>query len=244
MRERVLDAICSPFVMPAARPHIEPRRRADANSVVVKEIYVSLHGESSHACILCTFIRLTGCHLRCTYCDSEFAFQGGKRMAIEEILEEVERAGAPMVEVTGGEPLLQPGVYPLMEALLARGHKVLLETSGAIDVRLVPPEVHKIVDLKAPSSGESDRNDLRNLESMNANDELKLVLGSREDYEWAKALLHKHDVAKRPFGLLWSTVHGKLSPTQLAEWLIADRMPGRMQRQLHKYLWDPNARER
>ncbi len=238
------DAISRPFVMLAGRPHIEPRRRADANSVVVKEIYVSLQGESSHAGILCTFVRLTGCHLRCSYCDSEFAFRGGTRTRIDDVLAQVERQGASMVEVTGGEPLLQPGVYPLMEALLARGYKVLLETSGAIDVRLVPPAVHKIVDLKAPSSGEADRNDLRNLDSMNANDELKLVLGSREDYEWAKAFLAEHGVTKRPFGLLWSTIHGKLSPTDLAEWLIADRMPGRMQLQLHKYLWDPNARER
>ncbi len=226
------------------RPHIEPRRVAGADSVQVKEIYVSLQGESRHAGILCTFVRLTGCHLRCTYCDSEFAFRGGKRMSIAEILDECAKAGAPMVEVTGGEPLLQPGVYPLMEALLAKGHTVLLETSGAIDVREVPPAVHKIVDLKAPSSGESDRNDLRNFESMNANDELKLVLGSREDYAWAQQMVRTHRLAERPFGLLWSTVYGKLSPTELAEWLIADRMPGRMQLQLHKYLWDPNARAR
>ena len=230
--------------MLSARPHLEPRRREDARTVMVKEIYVSLQGESSHAGILCTFVRLTGCHLRCTYCDSEFAFKGGTRKSIDEVVGEVEAAGAPMVEVTGGEPLLQPGVYPLMEALLQRGFKVLLETSGAIDVRLVPPAVHKIVDLKAPSSGESDRNDLRNFESMNANDELKLVLGSREDYEWARQMIREHRLGEKPFGLLYSTVYGKLSPTDLAEWLIADRLPGRMQLQLHKYLWDPNARAR
>lgn len=230
--------------MLSARPHLEPRRREDARTVVVKEIYVSLQGESSHAGILCTFVRLTGCHLRCTYCDSEFAFKGGTRKSIDEVVREVEAAGAPMVEVTGGEPLLQPGVYPLMEALLQRGFKVLLETSGAIDVRLVPPAVHKIVDLKAPTSGESDRNDLRNFESMNANDELKLVLGSREDYEWARQMIREHRLGEKPFGLLYSTVYGKLSPTDLAEWIIADRLPGRMQLQLHKYLWDPNARAR
>lgn len=226
------------------RPHIEPRRREDARSVVVKEIYVSLQGESSHAGILCTFVRLTGCHLRCTYCDSEFAFRGGTRMTIEEVVREVEKIGALMVEVTGGEPLLQPGVYPLMETLLQRGFKVLLETSGAIDVRLVPPAVHKIVDLKTPSSGECDRNDLRNLDSMNANDELKFVLGSREDYEWARNLVRERRLGQKPFGILYSTVYGKLSPTDLAEWIIEDRLPGRMQLQLHKYLWDPNARAR
>lgn len=230
--------------MPAARPHIEPRRRDDADSVMVKEIYLSLQGESSHAGILCTFVRLTGCHLRCTYCDSEFAFHGGRRMKLDEVVSQVEREGAPMVEITGGEPLLQPGVYPLMERLLSRGLKVLLETSGSIDVRLVPPEVHKIVDLKTPSSGECDRNDYRVLDSMNQNDELKFVLGSREDYDWARALVAERGLAKKPYGILWSTTYGKLSPTDLAEWLIADRMPGRMQLQLHKYLWDPNSRAR
>ncbi|MBX5480633.1 MAG: radical SAM protein [Myxococcaceae bacterium] len=228
--------------MLAARPHIEPHRRPDADSVVLKEIYVSLQGESSHAGILCTFVRLTGCHLRCSYCDSAFAFRGGTRMSIDAVLREVHALGSPMVEVTGGEPLLQPGVYPLMERLLSDGFKVLLETSGAIDVRLVPKAVHKIVDLKAPSSGESDRNDLRNFDSMAAHDELKIVLGSREDYEWAKRMIREHRLAERPFGLLWSTVYGRLSPTALAEWIIADRLPGRLQLQLHKYLWDPNAR--
>ncbi len=228
--------------MLAARPHIEPRRRLDADSVVVKEIYLSLQGESSHAGKLCAFVRLTGCHLRCTWCDSEFSFRGGERRLVTDVVEEVKALGSPSVEVTGGEPLLQPGVYPLMEQLLAAGMKVLLETSGAIDVRLVPPEVHKIVDLKAPSSGESDRNDLRVLDSMNGNDELKMVIGSREDYDWAKGMIRAHQLDRRPYELLFSTVHGALSPTQLAEWVIADRLPVRFQLQLHKALWDPNAR--
>src|SRR5687767_15687071 len=124
--------------MLAARPKIEPHRRPDANSVRVKEIYLSLQGESAHAGLLCSFVRLTGCHLRCTYCDSEFAFRGGDRLNLDEVLTRVRALGAPMVEVTGGEPLLQPGVYPLMEALLAERYTVLLETSGSIDVRLVP----------------------------------------------------------------------------------------------------------
>jgi 7-carboxy-7-deazaguanine synthase len=223
-----------------ARPHIEPVRRAGADSVVVKEIYVSLQGESSHQGILCTFVRLTGCHLRCTYCDSEFAFKGGERMKNSAVVERVKALRAPMVELTGGEPLLQPGVYPLMESLLAAGFKVLLETSGAIDVREVPAAVHKIVDLKTPSSGESDRNDLRVLDSMNENDELKFVIGSREDYEWSKAMIRP----VRRYGVLFSTVFGKLTPTKLAEWVIEDRLPVRFQLQQHKYLWDPNARGR
>jgi 7-carboxy-7-deazaguanine synthase len=228
--------------MLAARPHLEPRLTPTADSVVVKEIYLSVQGESSHAGLLCSFVRLTGCHLRCTYCDSEFAFKGGARMKNAQVVEEVKALRAPLVEVTGGEPLLQPGVYPLMEALLAEGLTVLLETSGAIDVRLVPPAVHKIVDMKTPSSGESDRNDYRNFTSMNANDELKFVIGSREDYGWARELITGHQLLAKPFGLLFSTVFGKLHPRELAEWIIEDRLPVRFQLQLHKYVWDPNAR--
>ncbi|HLL52094.1 MAG TPA: radical SAM protein [Myxococcaceae bacterium] len=228
--------------MLAARPHIEPRLRPTADSVMVKEIYLSVQGESSHAGLLCGFVRLTGCHLRCSYCDSEFAFKGGTRMRNEEVVARVKALGAPMVEVTGGEPLLQPGVYPLMEALLGAGLKVLLETSGSIDVRLVPPAVHKIVDLKTPSSGECDRNDFRVLESMNGNDELKLVIGSREDYEWARSIFLEKRLAEKPYGVLFSTVFGKLHPLALTEWIIEDKLPVRFQLQMHKYIWDPNAR--
>jgi 7-carboxy-7-deazaguanine synthase len=226
----------------AARPHLEPSRRPWATSVVVSEVYLSLQGESSHQGKLCAFVRLTGCHLRCKWCDSEFSFKGGTRLSVEEVVAKVRGLGAPMVEVTGGEPLLQPGVYPLMEQLLSAGLTVLLETSGAIDVREVPEGVHKIVDLKTPSSGEADRNDYRVLDSMGALDELKLVIGSREDYEWAKAKVREHRLLERPYGLLFSTVFGALEPRQLAEWIIADKLPVRFQLQQHKYLWDPRAR--
>jgi 7-carboxy-7-deazaguanine synthase len=236
--------------MPAGRPKLEPRRVPNATSVVVKELYVSLQGESSHQGKLCTFVRLTGCHLRCAWCDSEFAFKGGERLENAEVLRRVLAERAPMVEVTGGEPLLQPGVYPLMESFLDAGLVVLLETSGAIDVRLVPKAVHKIVDLKTPSSKEHDRNDLRNFESMNANDELKFVIGSREDYEWSVAMIRQHHLDARPFSLLFSSVFPStepgrppgLRPTQLAEWVIDDRLPVRFQVQQHKVLWEPNAR--
>jgi 7-carboxy-7-deazaguanine synthase len=228
--------------MPLARPQIEPRRSPTADSVVVKEIYLSVQGESTHAGLLCSFIRLTGCHLRCSYCDSEFAFHGGARRKNADVVAEVKALGARRVEVTGGEPLLQPGVYPLMEALLAEGMTVLLETSGAIDVRLVPPAVHKIVDMKTPSSGESDRNDYRNLTSMNANDELKFVIGGREDYEWSRQLIIEHGLLDKPYELLFSTVYGKLSTKDLAEWVIADRLPVRFQLQMHKYIWAPDER--
>src|SRR5215469_8772138 len=189
--------------MLAARPHIEAKRRDGAQSVMVNEIYLSLQGESSHAGLLCAFVRLTGCHLRCSYCDSAFAFYEGERMEIDGVVQRVKQLGAPLVEITGGEPLLQPGVYQLMEALLACGFTVLLETSGAIDVRLVPPAVHKIVDLKTPSSGECDRNDYRVLDSMNGNDELKFVIGSREDYEWSRSLIRDRALMRRPFSLLF-----------------------------------------
>lgn len=228
--------------MLAARPHIEPHRRAELDSVVVKEIYLSLQGESSHAGMLCSFVRLTGCHLRCSYCDSEFAFRGGKRMENAEVVRQVRALGSPMVEITGGEPLLQPGVYPLMEALLAEGLTVLLETSGAIDVRLVPSGVHKIVDLKTPSSGESDRNDARVFDSMTERDELKFVIGTREDYEWSRQWVLSEKLRSRRFGLLFSTVYGKLSNQSLAQWVVEDRLPVRFQLQQHKYVWEPNAR--
>jgi 7-carboxy-7-deazaguanine synthase len=210
--------------------------------VVVKEVYLSLQGESSHQGLLCSFIRLTGCHLRCSYCDSAFAFQGGARVKNSALIAQVLALGAPRVEVTGGEPLLQPGVYPLMDGLLAAGLTVLLETSGAIDVRLVPPGVHRIVDVKTPSSGESDRNVLPALGTLTAADEVKFVIGDRRDYEWSAALIARLGLAHRPAGLLFSTVFGALAPRELAEWIIADRLPVRFQLQQHKSLWAPDAR--
>lgn len=228
--------------MLAARPHLEPHRKGGENTLRVNEVYISLQGESSHQGLLCTFVRLTGCHLRCSYCDSRHSFYEGTKRLVTEVVAEVERLGSKRVEITGGEPLLQPGVYPLMEQLLAKGFTVMLETSGAIDVRLVPAAVQKIVDLKTPSSGESDRNDLRVLSSMNGNDELKFVIGSRADYEWSKQMIDRHALASKPFGLLFSAVHGALTPKDLAEWIIADRLPVRFQLQQHKYVWPPDAR--
>lgn len=228
--------------MLAGRPHVSPRRVPHASSVMVKELYLSLQGESSHQGLLCSFVRLTGCHLRCSYCDSAFAFRGGERLPIAEVVARVEALGAPRVELTGGEPLLQPGVYPLMEALLAKGLTVLLETSGAIDVALVPPAVHKIVDLKTPSSGEADRHDVRVFDAMGPQDELKVVVGSRADYEWAREQIRHHRLDERPFALLFSTVFGALNPRDVAEWIIEDRLPVRFQLQQHKYLWEPDAR--
>ena len=228
--------------MLAARPKLEPHRKDGQNTLRVNEVYISLQGESSHQGLLCTFVRLTGCHLRCSYCDSRHSFYEGTKRTVTDVVDEVVGLGASRVEITGGEPLLQPAVYPLMEALLAKGLTVMLETSGAIDVRLVPPAVQKIVDLKTPSSGESDRNDLRVLLSMNGNDELKFVIGSRADYEWSKEMIRRHALTAKPFGLLFSSVHGAVTPKDLAEWIIADRLPVRFQLQQHKYVWPPDAR--
>jgi 7-carboxy-7-deazaguanine synthase len=218
------------------------REAGEADSVVVSEIFISLQGESSHAGRLCSFVRLTGCHLRCSYCDTEYAFQGGERLTVDAVVARVAALGANLVEVTGGEPLLQPGVYPLMGALLAAGHEVLLETSGALEVGRVPKAVHKIVDLKTPSSGECAGNDWRVLDAMGEGDELKFVIGDREDYEWARRALKDRQLLGKPFGLLFSAVSGQLSPTALADWVVADRLPVRLQLQLHKLLWDPKAR--
>jgi 7-carboxy-7-deazaguanine synthase len=226
----------------AGRPHVEPRLRPGLDTLRVNEVYLSVQGESSLAGRLCAFVRLTGCHLRCTYCDSAFAFLAGNRRRVEEVVEQVVGLGATLVEITGGEPLLQPAVYPLMEGLLARGLDVMLETSGAIDVRLVPTRVRKIVDIKTPSSGEADRMDWRVLDSLNERDELKFVVGTRKDYEWSKRVLEERRLLHGPWGLLFSTVFDQLQPRALAEWVIADRLPVRFQLQLHKYVWPPAAR--
>lgn len=226
------------------RPSVfhHPRPNPSARTVRVNEVYLSLQGESSHQGLLCAFVRLTGCHLRCTYCDSTFTFYEGKHRNIDDVVSEVRALGAPRVEITGGEPLLQPGVYPLMQRLLDAGLVVLLETSGAIDIRDVPRAVRKIVDLKTPSSGEVSRNCYDNLSLMAPHDELKFVLGSREDYDWAVARLHAYGLSSRPFEILFSCVWDALSPQQLAEWIIADRLPVRFQLQQHKYVWPPHQR--
>lgn len=228
--------------MLAGRPHIEPKAAAHADSVVVTEIYLSLQGESSHVGRLCTFIRLTGCHLRCRYCDSAFAFYGGERMTVERVVDRVKTLSSRLVEITGGEPLLQPAVYPLMARLLAEDFEVLLETSGAIDIRLVPHQVKKIVDLKTPSSGECDRNDYRVLDRMQSHDELKFVIGDRGDYVWARQSLLEHHVFNRGFAVLFSPTHGQLPPRELASWIAEDKLPVRFQLQMHKYVWEPDAR--
>ena len=222
--------------MLAARPHIEPRRREAADSVMVKEIYLSLQGESSHQGLLCAFVRLTGCHLRCSWCDTAYAFYAGTWMSRQEVLAKVADFGCPLVELTGGEPLLQPGALPLLTALCDAGYEVLLETSGAVDIAAVDRRVRRIVDVKCPGSGEAERNLWGNLDLLRPTDELKLVLADEADYRWARDLVLERDLHRR-CPVHFSPVGGTLAPGALAEWILRDRLPVRLQLQLHKLLW-------
>ena len=207
----------------------------------VNEIYRSIQGESSYAGLPCVFVRLTYCNLRCSYCDTEYAFYEGKDYTVEEVLREVESFDCPLVELTGGEPLLQEEVFPLMDELVGRGYTVLLETGGSLDVGQVNPGVIKILDLKCPGSGESQRNLYGNLAKLQSRDEVKFVIGDRADYLWARKALQEHELTDR-CSVLFSTVFEKLSPRQLAEWLLEDNLKVRLQLQMHKYIWGPEVR--
>ena len=210
--------------------------------LTVNEIFYSIQGESTRAGRPCVFVRLTACDLRCTWCDTAYAFHEGRKMSVDEVIAEVERHGCPLVEITGGEPLLQEDVYPLMDGLLARGRTVLLETGGHRPITRVPAGVYKIVDVKCPASGESDKNDWENLARLGPHDEVKFVVQDRADYEFAREVIARHDVAARAAAILMSPVHGVLDPRALSEWMLADHLPARLQLQLHKYIWSPTTR--
>ena len=212
-----------------------------SDTLTIHEIYESIQGESSFAGMRCVFVRTTGCNLRCSWCDTEQAFYGGTRMARSEVLERALSFDAELVEITGGEPLLQPGVLPLMTELCEAGRTVLLETSGERDVSAVDPRVHKIMDLKAPASNECHRNRYENLEHLTERDEIKFVLQDRADYEWMRQTMADHGLSEGPARLLASCVFGKLSPKKLVEWVLADGLDVRVQLQMHKYIWDPEA---
>ena len=205
----------------------------------VSEIFHSIQGESSWSGQPCVFIRLTGCNLRCAYCDTSYAYDQGRFMEIPEILERVGRS-CELVEVTGGEPLIQAETPSLIRGLLDAGHTVLLETNGSIDIGLVDTRCVRIVDVKCPSSGMAGQNDLRNLEKLGAHDELKFVIASREDYEFARDLLSTLPPARRKIN--FSPVFGSLAPRSLAEWILEDHLPVRLNLQLHKIIWGPEAR--
>jgi 7-carboxy-7-deazaguanine synthase len=210
--------------------------------LTVNEIFHSIQGESTFAGVPCVFVRLTACDLRCSWCDTAYAFHEGRKMSIDDVMAVVEQYGASLVEVTGGEPLLQPDVYPLMDRLLDRGKTVLLETGGHRSIERVPKRVIRIVDVKCPGSGESDKMDWDNLGRLTPADQVKFVIKDRADYEYAREVLSSEALATRVAAVLFSPVHGVLHPRVLAEWMLADGVPARLQLQAHKYIWPPDTR--
>ena len=208
----------------------------------INEIYQSIQGESSWAGWRCVFVRLTACDLRCTYCDTEYAFYEGKKRAVAEIVAEVLATECPLVEITGGEPLLQKNVHPLMTALCDAGRTVLIETSGAHDIGPIDPRVHRIMDLKTPGSGECARNLWSNIPLLEKRDEVKCVIGCREDYEWSRDRVREHDLTARCGSVLFSPIFGRIEPRQIVEWIVEEKLPVRFQLQMHKFIWDPKLK--
>jgi 7-carboxy-7-deazaguanine synthase len=207
------------------------------SSLRITEIFHSLQGESNTVGLPTVFIRLTGCPLRCVYCDTAYAFTGGEKIGIDAIIAQAEQYGTPYMTVTGGEPLAQPGCLELMTKLLDKGYVVSLETSGALDVSKVDQRVVKVMDLKTPSSGELSRNCYQNIEYLTAKDQVKFVIGNDSDYDWSKSILTEYDLPNL-CEILFSPVMGQQNPTELAEKILKDRLPVRFQLQLHKILWD------
>jgi len=210
--------------------------------LTVNEIFYSIQGESTYAGRPCVFVRLTACDLRCTWCDTPYAFHEGHKQSVDDVLTEVARHDCPLVEITGGEPLLQEDVYDLMSRLLDRGRTVMLETGGHRPIDRVPAGVIKIVDVKCPGSGESGRNEWGNLGRLAAHDQVKFVIKDRADYEFARDVTRRYDLAARCAAVLMSPVHGELDPKTLSEWMLADNLPARLQLQLHKFIWSPSTR--
>jgi 7-carboxy-7-deazaguanine synthase len=208
-------------------------------SLTVNEIYRSIQGESTWAGLPCVFVRLTFCDLRCTYCDTAYAFYAGNKMSLSEIVEQVLALECPLIEITGGEPLLQPNVLPLMTELCDRGKRVLIETSGAHDISKIDQRVHRIMDLKTPGSGESNRNRYENIAHLRKRDEVKFVIGSREDYLWSKEKATEFDLVKRCGTVLFSPIFGRIEPREIVEWILEDKLEVRFQLQLHKFIWSP-----
>jgi len=214
---------------------------ADPDQIRIHEIYESIQGESTFAGLPCTFVRLSRCNLRCRWCDTPQAFEGGTQLPRADVLKQALSFGTPLVELTGGEPLLQPGAIPLLQELCDSGRTVLLETSGERDISEVDPRVHRIMDLKAPGSDESHRNRWENIEHLTARDEVKIVLSDRADYDWAKRVIEEHALTDRVNAVLLSCVWGELDPKDLVRWVLEDRLPVRVQIQMHKVIWDADT---
>lgn len=207
----------------------------------ITEIFHSIQGESSYIGQPCVFVRLTGCPLRCTWCDTEYAFYGGQECSVDEVLERVGSFGCRLVEITGGEPLAQPEAFALVTKLCDVGYTVLIETSGAMDIAVVDQRAHVILDVKCPGSGMTDRMYWPNLGKLTMKDEAKFVLADRQDYDWAREIMSRYQLTERCV-VLFSPVFGRLEPRQLAEWVLADRLPVRFQLQIHKFIWAPDMR--
>lgn len=210
--------------------------------LTINEIFHSIQGESRRAGEPCVFVRLTACDLRCSWCDTPYAFHEGAKRSLDDVIAEVEGYGCPLVEITGGEPLLQEAVYPLMERLIERGHTVMLETGGHRSIARVPAAVLKIVDVKCPGSGEAHRNHWENLALVGSGDEVKFVIRDRADYEYARDVVERHGLVGTVGAVLFSPVHGVQDARVLSEWVLADRLTVRVQLQLHKFIWSPETR--
>ena len=210
--------------------------------LTVNEIFHSIQGESTHTGRPCVFVRLTACDLRCSWCDTPYSFTEGHKVSVDEVVDQVRAFGCGLVEITGGEPLLQKDVYPLMDRLLESGHTVMVETGGHLSIERVPAPVIRIVDVKCPGSGESAKNHWANLDCLGAHDEVKFVIRDREDYEYARDVVSRHALAGRCAAVLFSPVHDVLAPKDLAAWILEDRLAVRLQLQAHKYIWGAHVR--
>jgi len=210
-------------------------------ALVVNEIFRSIQGESTYAGELCTFVRLTGCNLRCSYCDTTCAYEGGREMSVEQVLERVRSYNTRLVEITGGEPLLQPETPKLAQALTDAGYRVLVETNGSVDISVLPVGAIRVMDIKTPGSGMSERTDWANLKELRPDDQVKFVITDRRDYEWARNVVAQHDLTTK-VTVLFAPASGRLPPEALADWMVHDNLPIRFQVQLHKLVWGPDAK--
>jgi len=212
-----------------------------SQKIKVNEIFYSIQGESSFAGLPCVFIRFTHCNLRCNYCDTEYAFYDGKELTIDEIIKEVDQYKCHLVEITGGEPLLQENIYPLIQDLFNHNYEVLLETGGHLDISQIDKRVKIIMDIKCPSSGESDKVLWSNLENLNSTTELKFVIGDKNDFDWSISVIEKNKLNQKN-KIIFSPVFGQLENEKLADWILESKLPIRMQLQIHKYIWHPDKK--